>query len=347
MKKKLLIASAVVLIVVMILFLVYVTIKSHGKNKLMQNDKTPALPKVEEKEEITEGNVTVEPDNASDYSVKYNGKKYKYNENIINVLMIGVDTDEKKQETLYGIGGQADVLLLGCINPDADEVKLISIPRDTICDVVVCDYNGEAVGTQRLPISLSHAYGDGGVKSAELTVNAVSELLYGLPIHAWYSLNVDSIRIINDAVGGVPIIADENNIKYLPKTVKIGDEYLLKNHRARMFVVNRDIEKETDSVRRIRHKQYLSSFIKQAKKAFSNNPLIVVDIYKKLNDFSLTSLTLDEVVWLAGEVVGMDISTDFTALKGKEIQGETMTEFHVDEENLYETMLDIFYIEVE
>jgi len=336
MKRKLIIALVVFLVLALILFSVYSILRSQGKKKLTQSDKTPTLPKIEE---------TDEPVDTAEYSVKYNGKKYKYNENMINILMIGIDTDEKKQESLYGIGGHADVLLLGCINPDTDEVKIISIPRDTVCDVVVHDYNGEAVGTQQLPISLSHAYGDGGEKSAELTVNAVSELLYGLPVHAWYSLNVDSVRIINDAVGGVPVIADENNIKYLPKSVKVGDEYLLTNHYARRFIVNR--YDESDLTRRIRQKQYLTSFVKQAKKAFSDNPLIVVDIYKKLNNYSLTSLTLDEVVWLAGEVAAMDISVDFTALRGEEVQGETMTEFYVDEKALYETMLDIFYIEVE
>ena len=336
MKKKFVIILIVILSLALISCLVYFVVRQSGKNKLTQNDKIPSLPPNEENSVVVD---------EAEYSVKYNGKKYAYNKNMINVLFIGIDTDKKSEETLYGNGGQSDVLLLSCINPDTDEVKIISIPRDTISNVVVYDYKGEAVDTQRLPISLSHAYGDGGVKSAELTVNSVSDLLYGLPIHAWFSFNVDAIKIINDAVGGVPIVADENNIALMPPGGEIGKESILLDRYAKRFVINR--ENSTDSERRIRQKQYLSSFVKQAKKAFVKNPFIVVDVYKRLNDYSLTSLTMDEIVWLAGEVSDMEISMDFTALKGKEIQGETMTEFHVDDAMLYETMLDIFYIEVE
>ena len=337
MKRKLLIIAVFFVCLVFLLLTVFYIVKYSGKNNLTQNNKEPTLPKLEQEAEEDKSAET-------EYSVKYNGKKYKYNDKMINILLIGVDT-EKQDETMYGASGNADVLLLGCINTETDEVKIISIPRDTVCDVVVYDYQGESAGTQRLPISLSHAYGDGGDKSAELTVNAVSELLYGLPIHAWYTLNTLSIKVINDAVGGVPIIPDENSIRYLPGDAVIGEEYLLKGVYARGFVVHR--YEESDSTRRVRQKQYLSSFVQQAKKAFSKNPLIVVDLYKKIDNYSATSLTLDEIVWLAGEVAGMNISTDFVSLKGEEIQGETMTEFHVDETSLYETMLDIFYIEVE
>ena len=40
---------------------------------------------------------------------------------------------------------------------------------------------------------LSYAYGDGGYESCELAENAVSELLYGLPIDGYCALNMDGL----------------------------------------------------------------------------------------------------------------------------------------------------------
>ena len=317
-----------------------------GGKSLRGDNKAPELPSFKDDTEITEDEEKIPDSDGKEYQVKYNGHKYKYNDAMINVLFMGIDTEtEVRENELYGNGGQVDVILMACVDTENKTVRLLSIPRDTVCEVEIYDYQGEAVGTSRLPISLSHAYGDGAAKSGELTANAVSELLYGLTVHAWYSLNISAIQIVNDFLGGITIVADENNIDYLTKGTQIGDEVVLKGNYARRFIVHR--YGENDSSRRIRQRQYLKSFISTALAKLKKNPTLVTDLYGKISEYSTTTLTLDEMVWLTSEMVGMNINDDFITIKGDEIEADDRVEYIVDEKALYETMLEIFYIEVE
>ena len=72
-------------------------------------------------------------------------------------------------------------------------------------DVNVCDSAGKFLGTERLQICLAHAYGDGAESSSENLKLSVSRLLFGIPINAYFTLDLDAISILNDAVGGVTV----------------------------------------------------------------------------------------------------------------------------------------------
>lgn len=310
----------------------------------MDDTPPPILPVQDEHENNTVLGQPVEYE-GEDYSVRYNGKKYKYNENIINTLFMGIDKESSEQEKFYGNGGQVDVLILGVVDTEKDTVKLLSIPRDTICEVEIYDYHGNLTEIQELPISLSHAFGDGGEKSGEITKNAVSDLLYGLPIQNWVSLNISAVSDINDAVGGVKVVAREKDLKALPVGTKTGETVHLKGLLALKYVTNRMIGDDND--RRERQKLYLEAFVSTAKKAVAKNPLLVMNLYKKISEHTHTTLELDEILWLAGEVMGMDIDTDMVSLKGESYLENDKVKFILDEKHLYETMLDIFYVEVE
>ena len=59
--------------------------------------------------------------------------------------------------------------------------------------------------TTKTQIALAHANGDGMELSCENTVDAVSNMLYGIRIEGYISLNMDSIKILNHLAGGVPV----------------------------------------------------------------------------------------------------------------------------------------------
>ncbi len=338
----------IILIVLLVLLLVmtsaFFILRYTGKKKLFENDKVPVLTPPEVVGSQVDFESTEEDEGT--YSVRYNGKKYVYNDSIINLLFMGVDTDtEVKENEYYTHGGQVDVLLLACVDTKNKTVRMISIPRDTVCDVTVYDVYGDIVTTEQLQIALSYAFGDGAEKSCEITSNTVSNLLYGLPIHAWYSINTVAIGIVNDAIGGVEIIPDENNKPYLPSKAVIGEPFLLKSGYAKRFISLRG--DFNDSHRRTRQKQYLSAFVKKAKSAVAKNPLIVTDILEKINKYSVTNLSVDEIVWLSTEALDMEINTDFTVLKGEESTNDGKVEYTLDKQALYELMIEIFYVEVE
>ena len=74
---------------------------------------------------------------------------------------------------------------------------MISIPRDTMTQIETFGPGGKSLGKSKDHISLSYAYGDGGYESCELAENAVSELLYGLPIDGYCALNMDGLPVFD------------------------------------------------------------------------------------------------------------------------------------------------------
>ena len=60
------------------------------------------------------------------------------------------------------------------------KISVIGINRDTMASMNVYDKNGRYSGRQTAQIALSHAYGDGLEESCENSLDAVSNLFYGL-----------------------------------------------------------------------------------------------------------------------------------------------------------------------
>ena len=84
--------------------------------------------------EAASAKATAEADDSN--TVTWQGKTYKYNQNLSNYLLLGVDK-RTPAETRVGKAdaGQADALFLLSLNRKTKEMTLISIPRDTMTDV--------------------------------------------------------------------------------------------------------------------------------------------------------------------------------------------------------------------
>lgn len=139
----------------------------------------------------TSGDVaTKDGTSASASDITWNGKTYSYNEHLSNFLFLGIDTKEKAEtKTGQADAGQADALYLLSWNRLEGDITVISIPRDTMTQIETFGPGGKSLGKSKDHISLSYAYGDGGYESCELAENAVSELLYGLPIDGYCALS--------------------------------------------------------------------------------------------------------------------------------------------------------------
>lgn len=58
---------------------------------------------------------------------------------------------------------------------------------------------------------------------------AVSELFYGLPIHGYCALSMNSIASLNDTVGGVTVTVPEDLAVMQPKLFTAGDTVTLEH----------------------------------------------------------------------------------------------------------------------
>uniref|UniRef100_UPI0040571497 LCP family protein n=1 Tax=Acetatifactor sp. TaxID=1872090 RepID=UPI0040571497 len=286
--------------------------------------------------------------------VRYNGIIYRYNEEILTFLFMGIDKMTEVKPVKGGIdGGQADAIFLLVLNPDTKEASVIGIPRDTMTAVEVYSEEGKYRGTDIRQLCLQHGYGDGAELSCERSVTAVSKLFYNLPIHGYCAINMGAIPLINDAVGGVELIALENVYLEEKKNsisfdVKEGEELHLEGTDAYAYLRGRDMQEAYSAAGRLeRQKQYLTAYADKALQEMKSDITLPVTLYKTLSKYMVTDVTVDEVSYLATQVADYHFSDDnMYSLKGEIDSDGRYEEFYVDETALYELILNVFYEEV-
>lgn len=172
--------------------------------------------------------------------IRYNGKTYQYKENLMNILCLGIDSrDGIAKEKTPGKAGQADCVILAVLDDDAKTIQLINISRDSMVPVHVYATDGSFVEDRTEQLALQYAYGNGRDWSCQLMEEAVSDLFYGLPIHGYCALSMNSIADLNDAVGGVTVTVPEELAELKPNLFTAGETVTLKGDLAYHFVHDR------------------------------------------------------------------------------------------------------------
>lgn len=335
-----LIAAGVLLFLLLAGVCAYAWMEYAGRAELKK--KQEALPEgmiLEETsaaEELPEDAEGQEP--LKDGMLRYQGKTYAYKEDVMTFLCMGIDKsgEAKASEDLHR-GGQADALFLAVMDPGEKKISVIGVNRDTMAELFVYDEEGNYLGREIGQIALQHAYGDGMEESCERTVEAVSNLFYGIPIHGYFAMNMDVIIPLNDAVGGVDVVIGD------------GDEKVhLEGQEAYSFVRNRDMYAPHSAEQRLkRQKQYLEAFARQAKKAVAQDLTLPAKLYTEILPYMVTDISASEAVYLATQAVSYTFGQDnLYSLEGEIRMGEQFEEFYPDETALYELILQVFYEEV-
>ena len=116
-----------------------------------------------------------------------------------NIALLGIDSRADD----YGLGNRSDCMMIASINQETNEIKLISVYRDTYVYVM-------ENGTKRLD-KITHAYSYGG---AQNTLKSLNEAM-DLNITEFVTVNFDAVIAAFDSLGGLYIYIDESEIKYV------------------------------------------------------------------------------------------------------------------------------------
>ena len=206
------------------------------------------------------------------------------------------------------------------VEKNAVQISVIGINRDTMAELFVYDEEGNYLGREIGQIALQHAYGDGMEESCERTVEAVSNLFYGIPIHGYFAMNMDVIIPLNDAVGGVDVVigdGDENieitdgEKRLYQADWEVGEKVHLEGPEAYSFVRNRDMYAPHSAEQRLkRQKQYLEAFARQAKKAVAQDLTLPAKLYTEILPYMVTDISASEAVYLATQAVSYTFGQD-------------------------------------
>ena len=280
--------------------------------------------------------------------ITYNGKEYQYNENIINFLCLGIDKDipiDQKRDT--GSEGLADAVLLVSVDVEDNLISLLAIPRDTIVPVKVQDAQGNFLRTENGQITLQYAYGKTAEDSCELMVDAVSNLLYKVPIQRYCSINFQAVPTLNDAIGGVEVEVLED-IWGEHCTLYQGTIAHLDGYEALDYIRWRAEWEAGSSMTRLeRQKQYMSNYFAQAKNAVKSDLTLPVRVFGELSGNMCTNVTVEDITYLVPEILDISLDTENIAMiPGEVTQPGEYEEYHVYEEELKQLVVSMFYEEV-
>lgn len=280
--------------------------------------------------------------------IRYDGKVFDYNENILTFLCMGIDIlDEVNPDQKGTESGQADALFLLTLNSDTKEIHIIGVDRNTMVDFDIYDDDGTYVSTNYGQIALAHGFGDGKELSAKNTVNAVSNVMFGLPIHGYCAINMAAIPIINDAVDGIDVTVLED--------CTIADKSLVKDENVHLmgmqsyhYIKYRNIDIEESARMRLgRQKQYLVEYVQQAKNKFKTDVSLPLSLYQAVLPYMITDLTVDEIVYLASTAAGYSFTEENLILvPGENDISKEFDEFYTDDVALKQIIIDIYYTEL-
>lgn len=290
-----------------------------------------------ESEQLPSAVVSEEETAASD-TVTYHGQTYVYNSDLTNVLFLGVDkeADSVAGETV-GRNGQADCILLLIMNRATRETKLLQISRDSMTDIDIYGITGSYLTTERHQLALQYAFGESDARSCWLMKEAVSKLLYSVPIRSTMALSVDGIGKITEAMGGVTLTVPEDYTSVDPSFVQ-GVTLNLQGELAEKYVRYRDVTVTGSNNDRIeRQNQFLQALFRQLQ-------MVDADTFQQILDTADPYLTTDLSVEELQNLREYTMSEEIAEVPGAVAPGPEHEEFTVDEQRLYELVLELFYV---
>ena len=273
----------------------------------------------------------------------YNGAWYARKE-LETVLVMGVDkyADDAAAEDGYTNQEQADFLLLLVLDRNAGVCTALPLNRDTMTEITALGLAGERTGTFTGQLALAHTYGSGGLDSARNEGRAVSALLYGTEIDHVMAFTMDAVPVLTDAVGGVPVLV-EDDFSAVTEQLPMGQEVTLRGELALTFVRGRGSMggEKTNLNRMARQNAYLQGLYRRLQDTVQDEGFLT-QLLLELSPYLDTDCTAAQLNDLYQTVV-QDKLAVLDAPAGEAVVGDEFMEFHVDEDALQQTVIELFY----
>ncbi|HHX87526.1 MAG TPA: LCP family protein [Firmicutes bacterium] len=270
-----------------------------------------------------------------------------FDKDVINFLLLGFDRTAERDKVFQIY--RPDTMIVVSVNFRSGEMALLSIPRDSYVNI----YERDIYDKINSSYMYGHEYGIKGVTDPHLagltsTVKTAEDLLGGIPIHYYFTVDMDGVVEIIDKLGGIyydveiPIKDTDGRLLVDKGYQKLdGNGYL---QYCRYRGVGGDIGRTQ------RQQQLLIATFKQLKQA--GKLVKIPQVYKSLTETVDTNLNLSQMAALAlygKEIDPEDIKSHVLA---GSIQWAPRGEFDIcylviDEQARVELIKELFGVKVE
>ncbi len=250
----------------------------------------------------------------------------------INILVMGIDGGVNGGSKSSPDGKRSDVLMVLSVDPDLQEVGVLSIPRDTRAFIPkeISDYQ---------KIGHAHAYG-----GAQLAIDTV-EMLLKIPIHHYVRVDFEGFVAVIDRLDGIDIDVPgdmyyKDPFQDLLINIPKGPQHL-DGKTALGFVRYR--EYDMGDIDRIKAQElFLKALIQKAVKL--RNVFKIPDLIADMQPYFSTSLTTQDLLYLSSVAMKMepdDIKMGLLPGTPEDrLEGETKVSYWIHDSSGSEKMVD-------
>ena len=279
--------------------------------------------------------------------VIWQGDHYRYNNRITAILMAGLDSEgDVKELAAYTMAPRSDSIQLVLLDQKTHKLKVVAINRDTMTLIRKYTLDGYNRGLLKDHLAWAFTYGNGGKVSCQNLCEAVSLLLYDIPIRDYVVVNRSSLGTLAEIIGPVEVTVPNDDLAEEDAAFTKGAKAVIDSGNLEWYVRSRDIEKALSNTGRMeRQRSYISAAMDQILNKVSEDPTGVWKDMQKAEDCMLTSLTRSRYMDLVRIMQDVSYSDeDYLQLPGEQVSGEYHDEFYPDEEALLQMVIDLFYI---
>ncbi len=251
----------------------------------------------------------------------------------VNILLVGIDYTDERGDT-GRTDFRTDTIMLMCVDFATGRVDMLSVPRDSYADIAWTDERWKING----------AYMTAGGKDGrgfECLMQTVSTTLGGIPVNYYVAVEMEGLKDIVDALGGVWYDVDYeielDDVHLYPGYQLLDGEQALQYCRAR-----KNITSGTDIDRIDRQQRFLLDVFSQLKEQAKLTD--IPKLYEAVSDEVYTNLNLEQIAALSVFMTKLDADTDIgrNALTGEYLDIFNATYYVLDHTYTVQAVHEIF-----
>ncbi len=273
--------------------------------------------------------------------VEVDGRKFKYNTNLLTLLCMGIDTADDS-------ASQTDVIDLMILDREKKEIKIFAISRDAMVPIRIFDASGKSLGWEEQHLALASSYGSTQERGCLLTCEAVSKMLWGIPIVYYAGANLSAFGQIQSLAGNFTVVVPDDSLASLGAGYQKGSRLTITKENAELFVRSRDTGVDfSNTSRMMRQKAYMEGYVSALREQLQEDFGGTVARAVKLLPQLVTNISVNEVADFAEMLMNYEFSADedYIVVEGTQEKGLFHDEYRIDESKLQDLILEVFYKE--
>ena len=270
-------------------------------------------------------------------------KTLQYNDQVINVLLLGIDSNEEREAVAMGF--RSDTMVVTAVDVVANKVSMLSIPRDTRIKVRNLADSGKVKEDALNKANAAFSFGGDTMEKRSLnSMFCISRFLsfegLNIPMNYYVAVDMDGLGPIIDAVGGVEVVLDMD----FPGYGKKGETIKLTSKNVMDFVRERKLDGIGDIGRTKHTQQVLLGIARAVKKKGAIQT--VPALYEQLKKYVTTNLNTEQIAVFALALNNVDLnSIKFGTVEGQSKTISDLSYWIPDMAKLKQILLSTYYVE--